>query len=460
MKDKRIDLLEKASIKKAINHMALPAIIGLMVMGIYNFVDTMFVSWLGTEATGATQVVMPIMMLVSSFGLMFGMGAGSYISRLMGMNQGEKANEVGSVTFFTSIASGIVFTVMAIVFIEPLLSFFGASEEVMDLAKSYGLFIILGSVFSMGNMTMNNMLRAEGSAKLSMIGMLVGSVLNIALDPIFIFTLGLGIKGAAIATTFSQMVTFIILLSRYLNHHSVIKIGLSHFRPHISIYKEVFKVGIPTFLRQLLFSISLGVLNQGANTLGGPDLLAAVGILFKTIMVPMYVIFGIGQGFQPVAGYNAGAGNKERVLGSLRYSLQLSFVVALISSIVLVIFDEAVFGIFRPSQTVLSYCVLGMRYYAVATVIMAVSNTYGVFYQALGKGKESLILSIARQGVFFIPAILIMPSFIGTSGILAAQLAADILTLALTLIMVIPFIKGGQLDRDLLQHKIEVLEGV
>lgn len=459
LKDKRIDLLENAKITKAVNQMAMPAIIGLMVLGIYNFVDTMFVSWLGTEATGATQVVMPIMMLVSSFGLAFGIGGGSYISRLLGMKQSEKANEVGSVAFVTAIIVGIIYTISALVFIEPLLSFFGASSEVMELAKSYGMYIILGSMFTMGNMTMNNMLRAEGSGKLSMIGMTVGAVLNIALDPLFIFTFGLGISGAAMATVLSQIVTFTILISRYLNHHSVVKIGLSHFKPNRNTYMEIFKVGIPTFVRQLLFSVSLGILNQGANTYGGPELLAAVGIIFKTIMVPMYVVFGIGQGFQPVAGYNVGAGNHHRVMASLRYSIKLSLAVAVISSIGLIVFDEVILSIFRPSEDVLDYCILGLRYYGVATIIMAVSNTIGVFYQALGKGFESLVLSVARQGLFFIPAIIILPKIMNYNGILGAQLLADILTLGLSFVMIVPFIKSGKFVKEISLNNQVVLEG-
>lgn len=249
MEDKRIRLLRDESISKAINKMSIPAIIGLLVMGIYNFVDTMFVAWLGTAATGATQVVMPIMMLVSSFGLAFGMGGGSYISRLLGSNEKEKANQVGTVSLYSSISVGLIFTIVALVFIEPLLSFFGgASGSVMTLSKSYGIYILLGSVLTMGNMTMNNLLRAEGSAKLSMIGMFVGSVLNIALDPIFIFTFDLGIKGgAAIATTLSQGVTFIILITRYLSHHTVIRIKPKYFMPSKDIFYEMFKVGVPTF---------------------------------------------------------------------------------------------------------------------------------------------------------------------------------------------------------------------
>lgn len=458
MKDKRIDLLENGVIKKAVNQMAMPAIIGLMVMGIYNFVDTMFVSWLGTNATGATQVIMPIMMLVSSFGLMFGIGGGSYISRLLGMNKKELANKVGSVAFFTAIIVGLLFTITASIFLVPLLRFFGASDVVMELSKSYGRYILLGSVFSMGNMTMNNMLRAEGSGKLSMIGMGIGSILNIILDPIFIFTFDLGISGAAIATTISQFVTFSILLSKYLSHHTVIKIKLFNFKPSRAIYGEIFKVGIPTFFRQVLFSISLGILNQGATTYGGAELLAAVGILFKSVMVPMYIIFGIGQGFQPVAGYNFGAKNPERVMEALKYSVKLSIAVAVISSTCLVVFDQQILGIFRPSESVMAYGIVGLRYYALANVMMSISNTLGVLYQSMGKGKESLLLSIARQGFFFLPTILILPLFIGTHGILGAQLIADVLTLVLTFSLVIPFITSGRFLKEIEGHNILVME--
>lgn len=458
MEDKRIELLRNEKINKAINRMSIPAIIGLLVLGIYNVVDTMFVAWLGTEATGATQVVLPITMLVSSFGLAFGMGGGSYVSRLMGKKNHDEANRVGTVAIFSSIGTGIVFTIFAIIFMEPILTFFGASGDVMGMAKAYGLYILLGSTFAMSNMTLNNLLRAEGSAVLSMIGMATGAVLNIILDPIFIFGFGWGIEGAAIATSFSQFVTFVILVSRYVNHHSVVRVGLKYFKPSIGIYIEIFKVGIPTFLRQLLFSVSLGILNQAAVSYGGQDLLAAIGILFKVIMIPMYILFGIGQGFQPVVGYNYGAGDKERVIGALKYTFNLSLVIAVIFAVLLKVFDAEVIRIFRPSESVLNYCIMGMTFNAAAIVLMSATNTISVFYQALGKGRESLILSVARQGIFYIPAVYILPIAFGVQGVLATQLAADILTVVLTALMFIPFISSGKLDRELDLEGIEILE--
>lgn len=454
MEDKRIKLLRDGPISKAVNRMSIPAIIGLLVMAIYNVVDTMFVAWLGTEATGATQVVFPIVMLVSAFGLAFGMGGGSYISRLLGSNSKNEANKVASVSFITSISIGLIFTIFSVIFMEPLLSFFGALNGVMKMSKSYGLYILLGSIFTMGNMTMNNMLRAEGSSKLSMIGMAVGAILNIILDPIFIFVLDLGIAGAAIATSLSQLVTFIILISRYLSHHSVAKIGFKYFRPSKTIYYEILKVGIPTFFRQVLVSVSLGILNQGAVTYGSEDLLAAIGLVFKVYMLPMYILFGIGQGFQPVVGYNYGAKNKKRVVDTFKYSLVLSLIVAIICSTLLILFARNILGVFKATDSVVAYGVQGLRFYAIAMIFLAITNTIGVFYQAIGKGKESLLLAIARQGLFFIPALFILPQFLGAVGILSSQLAADILTLVLTGIMFLRFIKKRSLDNALDTTKV------
>ncbi|SHJ34358.1 putative efflux protein, MATE family [Dethiosulfatibacter aminovorans DSM 17477] len=451
MNDKRIDILRNHKISSAINAMALPAIVGFLVMGIYNFVDTVFVAWLGTEATSATQVMMPIMMLVSSFGLAFGIGGASYISRLLGMNNSKEANVVASVALYTSVAVGILFAVTGIGFLEPILEFFGADESIMEMSMGYGRFIIMGSMFTMGNMAMNNLLRAEGSAKLSMLGMLAGSVLNIVLDPLFIFTFDMGIEGAAIATTLSQGVNFAILLGWYISKRTVIRISLKNYRPSMRIWGEISKVGIPTFFRQMLFSISLGLLNQGAMDFGGPVLLAAVGLIYKVALIPVYVVFGFGQGFQPVVGYNFGAGSKTRVLESISYTIRVSLGVSAVSAALIVFFGENILMIFKADKDVLEYALLGLKYNALAMVMMAVSNTISIFYQALGRGKESLVLSIARQGIFFIPSVVVLPRIFGETGILLAQLSADTLSLALSLAMILSYNRKKLLDSDILK---------
>ncbi len=441
MKDKRINVLKNEKVSKAVLKLSAPAVVGFLVMAVYNIVDTMFVAWLGTSATGATQVVYPIMMLVSSFGLAFGIGGGSYLSRLMGKKDFEEANKVATVSLISAIIFGLLFTVGALVYMEPLLRFFGADASIMKMSAEYGRFIILGSVFTMGNMVLNNMLRAEGSATYSMLGQAGGSILNIILDPLFIFVFKWGIAGAAIATMLSQAVSFMILLSRYLLHKSVIKINLSYFQPTMKMYAEVMKIGIPTFFRQVLASISMGVLNNGAVSYGGDELIAAVGLVLKVYLLPMYILFGIGQGFQPIVGYSYGSNNLKRVTETLKYSLKLCLGLALTSFMVMYFFPEVLLSIFRPSKEVMAYAVLGLKFNAVAIILLSVTNVVGVFYQAIGRARESLILSVARQGLFYIPLIYFLPSIMGVNGILSAQLIADILTVFLTGLMFSGFYK-------------------
>jgi len=371
-------------------------------------------------------------MLVSSFGLTFGVGGGSYISRLLGNKEYKKVNKVASVSFYTTLLLGLLFTLMGIFFLDEILYFFGANDAIMSAAREYGFYIVLGTVFTMSNMALNNMLRGEGSAKISMVGQATGAVLNIILDPIFIFVFGWSIAGAAIGTILSQGVTFVILISKYIRHQSIAKINLRDFKPAMDIYKPIMKVGIPTFFRQVLVSVSMGVLNNGAIRYGGEDLIAAVGLVLKVYMVPMYVLFGVGQGMQPVVGFNHGAGKRQRVMDTLKYSLKLSFIIASISFAIMFVFPEFVLSIFKPSHSVLTYSVRGLRFNAMVVLLLSFTNTIGIFYQAIGKGKESLLLAVARQGIFFIPLVYILPTFFGADGILGAQFAADILTALLT----------------------------
>jgi len=438
MDDKRLYLLEKAPVGQGVMRMAIPSIIGMLVMAIYNVVDTMFVSWLGTEATGATQVVFPLVMVISAVGLSFGIGGGSYVSRLMGEKRKDEANSVLSTCVFLALASGLLFTLFGIAFLEPVLSLFGATETVMPMAKSYGYFILLGSVAQVLNMTFNNMLRAEGSAKNSMIGMMSGALLNIALDPIFIFVFGWGIEGAAIATTLSQFVTTAILLYQYLGHKSLLNLSYRYFSLSKDMLSEVMKMGVPTFARQVLTSVSMALLNTAAALYGGDVGLAAVGIVTRTMMIVMYIVFGLSQGFQPVAGYNYGAKSFKRLKDSLKFTVMVSVSITVVSGIIFTLFGDAILGMFKPSAEVLVFAKEFMFYFLVSMLLMSFTNVLGVYYQATGKGKPALILSVARQGIFFIPAILVLPKMMGLQGVYLAQPLADMLTLLLSLAFFAP----------------------
>ncbi len=446
MNDSRIELLKNAPVQKSVNKLAAPAIVGMIVMSIYNIVDTMFVAWLGTAATGATQVVLPIVMLASAVGLTFGIGGGSYLSRVLGRNDMKHADEIASVTFFTGLFFGILFTFLNIVFMEQILSFFGANSEVMHMSKSYGLYIFIGSTPLIINMVLNNLLRSEGSSKLSMIGMASGALLNIILDPIFIFVFDWGIAGAAIATTLSQCVTTTILLSAYFRKKTLIHIKLSDFKLDKLIYREMFKVGLPTFFKQLLFSVSIGMLNQASVTYGGADLLAAAGIVSRTTMLPANVIFGLGQGFQPVAGYNLGAGKKNRVMDSFKYTIVFSTIIAAVTSILFIALSKEIFHAFKAQESVIYYGVKGLLYYSLGMLTLGFTNTVTVFYQAIGKGRESMFMSITRQGIFFIPAIILLPRLIGPSGVLMAQMVADAITAIAAFCMIVPFTQKDKID--------------
>lgn len=438
MDDKRIDLLSKATIPKSVMTMALPSIIGLLVMAIYNIVDTMFVAWLGTTATGATQIVFPIMMALGAIGLTFGIGGSSFVSRLLGEGKKDRAEQVVSTNFYVALAVGIVITVLGTIFLEPILSMFGATDNIMVLAKDYGAFIMLGATAQIVNMTLNNLLRAEGSAKYSMIAMVTGAAVNIALDPLFIFGFGWGIKGAAIATSLSQFITMGMLISQYVKKKSLLHLNIKNVSLDRELLSEVGKMGSPSFARQILMSVSMGMLNQAAGLYGGDPAIAAIGIVSRTMMIVMYIIFGLSQGFQPVAGYNFGAKKYTRLWESLKFTLKVSFSIALLSSALFVTFDTAILSIFRPSEDVMLLASSFMKYFAISMLMMSFTNVIGVYYQAIGKGVPALILSIARQGIFLIPAILMLPSIYGLEGVFLAQPVADLLTLLVTVILFIP----------------------
>lgn len=444
MNDKRIELLKNKPIKEAINKMSIPAVIGLIVMAVYSIVDTMFVSWISTEATAATQVVFPLMIVASAIGLTFGIGAGSYISRLLGKNDYKKAHVVSSTAFYSALVVGIFVTILGFIFSTEIFTFFGANDDIIELTELYGKYITIGYSISILNMVMNNLLRAEGSAKYSMIGMLIGSVLNIILDPIFIFTFGWGIAGAAIATTLSQIVTLIILIVVYLKGKTVLKINPKDFRFDLEIYKKIFVVGIPTFFKQLLVAISFALINQASIRYGGTDLLAAMGIIIKVSILPINIIFGYGQGFQPVAGYNYGAKNYSRVMESFKYTMFISSLVAIITFVIFNVFGYIVFDIFNSSPEVTELGIRGLRLYSIGILFLGVSNTITMFYSTLGKGREAMLLSVSRQGIFFIPAILVLPQLIGLDGVLIAQSIADILAFLLSGIMFYLFIKSSE----------------
>ncbi|GKX28368.1 MATE family efflux transporter [Vallitalea longa] len=432
--DARSKMLGVGKVSKVITKLAVPAIIGMLVNAVYNFVDTMFVSWIGTNAMSAAQVGFPVFMILVAFGQLFGIGGSSYTSRLLGESKKEEASKTITVVYITTVISGIVLGICGLVFLNPLVNMFGANSDNLSYTLAYTSILFVGAPFILGNMALNNMLRAEGSAIASMCGLMLGAVLNIILDPIFIFVFDMGVGGAALATIIAQGITTLFLLSYYIRKKSVVRMKLSRFKPSKKIYSEVFKIGLPTLIRQLLASISIGLMNKAATGYS-TEAVAAIGIVSKIFMMGFYALLGYTQGFLPVAGYNYGAKKYQRVLDAIKVSNKVSTIYCVIVFAVFTIFARPIVMIFRPEPVVADIAIKGLRIWAISMPVLGYSMVINMLFQAIGKAKEAALLSISRQGIMLIPLLLILPKLFDLNGVLSAQPIADVMTFILTMIL-------------------------
>ncbi|WP_129600704.1 MATE family efflux transporter [Anaerophilus nitritogenes] len=433
----REKMMGEEKISSVLLKLSIPAIIGMLVNAIYNVVDTAFVGMLkNTSAIAAVSVAFPMFIMIGAIGLMFGIGAGSYISRLLGEKNKKLADQTASTTFFTSLIFSIFFTIFGVKFIIPILKMFGATDTIMVFAKEYSKIIMFGSTFTIMNMTLNNTIRAEGNAKYSMMAISIGAVINIILDPIFMFAFDMGIKGAAVATVVAQSISFIFLMRYYILKKSYIHISIKYFSPCIKIYNEIMKIGVSTFARQALGSFSLGFINLAAKAYGDAAV-AAMGISLRVFSLGMFVIFGYNQGFQPVVGYNYGAKKYERVKESIKVSLKWTSIFCIIITIIFNVFAKEIILVFSKDMDVVMIGEKTLRVMSMLFPLFGFQQVYAVLFQALGKGKEALTLSIARQGIFLLPAIFILSKLFQLNGVIWSQTVADFLTLILTSILAI-----------------------
>lgn len=434
-KHERREMLRSGNIKKILFKLAAPAIIAMFTIALYNVVDTLYIGLLNdTAAIGAATVMFPVFMLISSIGLMFGIGAGSAISRRLGAGKAESANRIAATAYYTCIGIGLLFSITGVINIRRVLILFGATETIMERALIYGSIIIGGSIFQMLNMCLNNIVRAEGASAYSGRAMMMGAILNILLDPLFMFVLDMGIAGAAWATITAQCISNLYLLRFFIKKMGVIKIGPKHFVFSGENYAEIMKIGVPTFIRQLLASVSMGVLNNAASAFGD-EVIAAMGIVMRLLTLVLYFIFGLGQGFQPIAGFNYGAKQYTRVRESFRITAIWSSTVCVFVSGVFLIFAPGLITLFSRDPDVIAIGTRALRFYSATLLLFGFQNTSGIFFQALGKGREAAFLAMSRQGLFLIPLLLILPGFLGKDGIIFSQPAADLLTVAITVFL-------------------------
>ncbi len=420
--------------------LSIPSIIAMLTNAIYNLVDTFFIGRIGTSAVGAVAVAFPIFNLIGAVGLTYGVGAASYVSRLLGAGEKEQADKAASTALFTSLATGIAFALLGLMYLDPLLTAFGATETIMEYAREYTMIIIMGSIFTMMNMTMNNLVRAEGNAQRFMVAMVSGALLNVALDPIFIFGFGMGIKGAAVATVISQSVSTVIILEYFVRKKSFTNLSIRLFRFSLHIYSEIFKIGLPTFLRQFLSSFSVALLNNAAGAFGD-HAVAAVGITMRVLMLGMMVLFGYGQAFQPVAGYNYGAKKFSRVFESLKFSILVTTVFATFFAIIGMVIPGSIVSIFSNDPEVIDVGSRALRAVSIFFPSFGFVITFTVLFQALGKGFAAGLLSMSKQGLFLIPAIIVLPRLFELNGVIYAQTIADFFTLFVAAILAMMIVK-------------------
>lgn len=440
-------------VSRLVIRLAIPTIISMMVTAIYNVVDAVFVGHLSTEATAGIGVSFAYMTFIQAMGFFFGHGSGNHISRALGARRLDDASTMASVGFFLPLFIGIITGCVGLIYLPQLAIALGATPDVVPAACDYLRYILLASPFMMTAFTLNNQLRLQGNATLGMIGIGSGAVLNIILDPLFIFTLHLGISGASIATAVSQFVAWALLLWGTFRPGSV-HISLKAFKPTGHILREITAGGLPSLCRQVFNCISAIMLNYAAAKWATPgneaSCVAAFAVVSRTMMFAFSFTLGFDQGFQPVCGFNYGAGKYGRVRQSYRFALAGSTLILLFFSLCGIIFAPQIIALFRDQDPMMiEVGTRVLRWQCFAFPLVGLSTTTNMLFQNIRMTFRSTLLSIGRQGLFFIPAIIILPRLYGLHGVEMTQAVADVLTFLLA----VPF--AIWIDRKLYRMEIQ-----
>lgn len=435
-KSNRIYLLEEAGIASALIKLGIPTMLGMLISALYNAIDAYFVGGLGMSQMGAVSVVFPIVQIIIGLGMMFGAGASSYISRLLGKGDIEQANRTASTALFSGLLVGVIVIVGIMVFLEPVLTSLGSTETILPYAMAYAKIYVPGAIINIFTVMMNNLLTAQGATKFTMIAMLSGSIANVILDPIMIYGMDLGIEGAAIATVISLCINMAIYIGYIVKKKGVLRFSIKNITPSKTIYTEVLKIGIPVLLFQLLASAAMGSINTASKPYGDYAV-AAMGAVTRVMTVVTYVVFGFLKGFQPFAGYNYGAKKFDRLKKSIKLCMTWTTVFCVIAAIVLVIFANPIVSLFGTDAEMVGLAENALRLNAVLFITFGFQMVYASLYLAIGKSLVGSILSLSRQGIFFFPLIFVLPRLLGLTGVIWVQPMADLLTTVLTIIFAV-----------------------
>lgn len=424
-------VMTESPVKPLVCRLAAPTIVSMLVTSFYNMADTFFVGQIDTSASAAVGVVFSLMAVIQAVGFFFGHGSGNYISRALGRHETEDAERMAAVGFFSALGGGSVIMVFGLLFLRPLARWLGSTETILPYAVSYMRLILIGAPYMTASLVLNNQLRFQGNAFYSMIGLVSGAVLNIALDPLLIFVFDMGIAGAALATILSQLVSFVLLWIGVQRSGSL-SIRAKNFRPSKTLYLQILNGGAPSLLRQGLGSVATICLNVAAGVYGDAAI-AGMSIVTRIMQFANSCLIGFGQGFQPVCGFNYGAKKYGRVKEAFWFCVLSStgFLVAL--AIVGYIFAGPIVAVFRDDPAVIEVGVAALRMQCLTFPLAAWIVMCNMMSQTIGKAFRASFLAMARQGLFFVPAVLILPKLLGLTGVEISQAVADLISFAFSI---------------------------
>ncbi|MDE5605239.1 MAG: MATE family efflux transporter [Eubacterium sp.] len=436
--EKREKIFSSYPIPKAVAALAVPSILSSIVNVIYNMADTYFVSLMkDTDATAAVSITMPVFLFFVAFGNIFGVGGSAYISRSMGEGKHKKVKKISAFSIFSSIFSGIIVLALILIFIKPLINALGATNDaVYNYGYDYLKYIAIGGPMIVTSITASNLVRGEGGAKESMVGMMIGTITNIILDPIMILTLHMGVGGAAIATVIGNVASVVYYAIYLMRGNSILSCNPARFSVREGIARNVIPIGIPAAINNILMSASNIILNNFMEDYGS-EAIAALGIAMKVNMLIVFVQMGIGIGIQPLIGYSYGAKNMDRLRKTMRFTMLCTFVIGTVLTIIYFIFTPQIINLFNGegNQLVTKYGVKILRGLNIAGPFIGILFTYNFAFQGMGKSIPSLVLSLGRQGLIFLPFLIVMSKYVGFNGIVYAQSTADLACILLAIIM-------------------------
>lgn len=434
------DKMTKQPVGSLVITLGIPTTISMLVTNIYNMVDTMFVGKLGTSASGAVGIVFGFMSILQAFGFLFGQGAGSIISRRLGNKDEDSASVVASTAFFSSMFMGLLIGILGTVFNTKMVYLLGSTDTILPYAKTYSLFILAAAPFMTSTFTMNNILRFEGKASLSMVGLMTGAILNMVGDPILMFGLDMGIAGAGLSTAISQFVSFCVLLSMFLSGKTQSKLSVRKITREFNVLFDIVATGFPSLVRQGLQAVSTMILNQQARIYGDAAV-AAMSIVSRISFFIFAVGLGIGQGFQPVCGFNYGARKFSRVKEAFSFTLVAGEVLLGMFALAGLLFSNQAIAVFRDDAEVIAFGTPALRYQCMALFLNPLIVLSNMTLQSTGQRAWATFLSMMRSGLYLIPMIYILTYTMGARGIQLAQPVSDVLSFATALPVIVNFIR-------------------